>query len=830
MKIKILFIAILLQIITISLITAQQRVKVNRWASPVFGDFTSIPESKSTDDQLIAAGYTSKIFQYEAFLTRPAGNNVAIVNRWEMPYCKDFILIAEHEIPDAKMIEFGYHNKQFVFYAYRTKPVSGAFVAVNRWVNALPAGNSCKDFTLSIAEHELTDEQLTSFGYTSKLVQFFVPDPRQAAVVNIDGRFNDLYLLTMATLYPNANFQGTSASMTNVGSKTLSELGLSTVGSIKVGWGYKAIIRYGRNLSYTDPRTGRTSTVLRETREEIIGDREGSLPNNITSIEIVAYTPLNGWVDMHTHPMSHLGWGGKVFHGAPDIGILVPAIPAGNGCRHYERANNINDALSSCRATHGGYGLFSNECGDDLRKFLLRQTESKLANGTVQSKHHEEGAYGYPDFKFWPAHNDMTHQQMWIDWIKRAYDNGLRTMVSLAVNNASYAAGFSGPGDRNPDDVSSANIQIDEMKRLVNRHNGSAGSVDNWMEIAYSAADLRRIVASNKLAVILGIEVDNIGNFNKNASVNANTLTEASRATVVNEIQRLYNQGIRYIFPIHVVDNKFGGTAVYEPNFNFSNYHQTGNFFDVVCANQGDSITKSFPQYDWILGLAGAKMGVDIARRPPNAPSCSAGNGHKNRLGLTPMGEFAVKEMMKRGMLVDIDHMSDMAVTMTLNLAERFNYPINSGHNGIRAGNEATERGCKVSQYQRIAKLGGMAGLGTDGATAESFRDGYTQLRSVMSYKGVAIGTDVNGFARLPVPPGFIGINYDASFPMCRTGNRSWNYNDEGVAHYGLMADFLKDVRGLDRTGEGVINHLNRSPEYFAQMWEKCERQRTQIR
>jgi len=189
MKFKILFIAIILQVITMSLINAQQRVKVNRWASPVFGDFTSIPESKSTDDQLIAAGYTSKIFQYEAFLTRPAGNNVAVVNRWEMPYCKDFILIAEHEISDAKMIEFGYKNKQFVFYAYRTKPASGAFVAVNRWVNALPAGNSCKDFTLSIAEHELTHQQLTSFGYTSKMVQFYVPDPRQT---NATGTFSNI--------------------------------------------------------------------------------------------------------------------------------------------------------------------------------------------------------------------------------------------------------------------------------------------------------------------------------------------------------------------------------------------------------------------------------------------------------------------------------------------------------------------------------------------------------------------------------------------------------------------------------------------------------------
>lgn len=56
---------------------------------------------------------------------------------------------------------------------------------MNRWVNALAQGNNCRDFTLSVAEHELTDEQLTSWGYTNKMVQFFVPDPRQNTGVSV---------------------------------------------------------------------------------------------------------------------------------------------------------------------------------------------------------------------------------------------------------------------------------------------------------------------------------------------------------------------------------------------------------------------------------------------------------------------------------------------------------------------------------------------------------------------------------------------------------------------------------------------------------------------
>ncbi len=157
---------------------ALQMVRVNRWSSPVIQDFVTIPENQGTEAQLVAAGYITRIFQYEAFLTRPEGDNVAVVNRWEMGTCKEFILIAEHEISDAQMMQWGYKNKQFLFYAYKSKPASGNYVAVSRWVNALSSGSPCRDFTLSIGEHEITDSDLKSLGYSNKTVQFYVPDPR----------------------------------------------------------------------------------------------------------------------------------------------------------------------------------------------------------------------------------------------------------------------------------------------------------------------------------------------------------------------------------------------------------------------------------------------------------------------------------------------------------------------------------------------------------------------------------------------------------------------------------------------------------------------------
>ena len=43
-------------------------------------------------------------------------------------------------------------------------------------------------------------------------------------------------------------------------------------------------------------------------------------------IRVEGPLPLNGWADLHTHPMSHLAFGGKLFHGAPDVGSLLPAL------------------------------------------------------------------------------------------------------------------------------------------------------------------------------------------------------------------------------------------------------------------------------------------------------------------------------------------------------------------------------------------------------------------------------------------------------------------------------------------------------------------------
>jgi microsomal dipeptidase-like Zn-dependent dipeptidase len=618
--------------------------------------------------------------------------------------------------------------------------------------------------------------------------------------------------------------------------------------------------------------------------------------------------PLKGWVDLHTHPLSNLGFGGKLIYGGPDIGSLLPADP---DCHKRVRAVSMQEALGHDGSVHGSFGVgvgipvagmpgnvgVSNACGDALRELIVHQTQSQLKAADPSSD-----ARGAPDFAEWPVWNDVLHQRMWVDWIHRAYLGGLRVMVALAVNNKTLGDMTAGPDDYATDDMSTADWQIEETKAFVGRHK-------DFMEVAYSSADLDRIIRENKLAVVLGVEIDNIGNF-----THVKPLTNPA---IAREINRLYDNGVRYVFPIHLIDNAFGGTAVYQPLFNYSTYREAGHWWAFNCDS---SVTWNFSSYNsiapgndkspgaitgiasagFVAGAPGAAAAAGIGSaltsanltsllfdtgtvaklhtvfNPPKYNNCPANQGMVNRLGLYPQGQFAIREMMRHGMLIDIDHMSDLSQKMTIELAtytppggQPLNYPLNSGHSQERIGG-GTERNMLPAHYQAIGALHGMAGLGTSNLTADQFVVEYNQIISA-----VQVGFPGGGAPGAPVPAGAFGTDtdgmepgmppigipfdkqanglrnrtssavvYDENFPRSSSGTRFWDYNDQsnngkygGVAHYGMLYDFLKDVykigkptgKGMTMSGQQVQDNLLQGADYFLKTWQICEQLRTKV-
>lgn len=546
--------------------------------------------------------------------------------------------------------------------------------------------------------------------------------------------------------------------------------------------------------------------------------------------------PLVGFVDLHTHPLNHISFGGKVFHGAPDVGIWMPKAMRGCDTPAGE-ARNRDEALGDCSSIHE---FVTTGCGNVWRGLGVFFLE--LENKAQQA----HGAPARSNKKSWPAHDDITHQQMWVEWTERAYKGGLRVMVALVTNNKMLGDGVRG---EDTDDVSTIKRAIPETIKWVNKH--------RWMEVARSAADVRRIVGQDKLAVILGVEVDDIGGMVDEARNGRRPSDNDVRA----HIRSLHAMGVRYVLPLHVADNLFGGTAAYRSAFDLANRYMAGFYWALTCAKGYDfnhdvkAMTKL---------AAALNLHMDLSEGP-NVASCKKGWGHVNRRGLTRRGEIAIDEMMRLGMLVDIDHMSHATIADTIELARNFHggYPLVSGHSSLLdltdANNDpdgyARREDKKLARhYQAIRELGGIVGIEWDStsavASAESF---VAEVGRVMRFAGtsIAFGTDVNGMVVQPRPPNRRVVAYSPQFPKSKADpakrdSREWDYNTDGVAHYGMLSDFLKHVEQIPaapvRTqlidgdiatiapgakaqvgGADVIDALYGGAEAFARTWERAE-------
>ena len=160
---------------------------------------------------------------------------------------------------------------------------------------------------------------------------------------------------------------------------------------------------------------------------------------------------------------------------------------------------------------------------------------------------------------------------MWIDWIRRSWQYGQRVMVALSHNNRVVGdlvtVGGAGPITGVTDDQASSALQIEEIKRLVADHS-------DFMAVARTPDELRSIVEGGRLAVVLGVEIDKIGNF----------APGVTQQTVEDEIDALHATGVRYVLPIHLTDNVFGDTALYQDFYNLLNVAENGAWWAVGCA------------------------------------------------------------------------------------------------------------------------------------------------------------------------------------------------------------------------------------------------------
>ncbi len=541
---------------------------------------------------------------------------------------------------------------------------------------------------------------------------------------------------------------------------------------------------------------------------------------------------LVGLADTHNHQFSNLGFGGELFHGDPRGPLSSLDECSIHGI------NPLDTTLSSHDFVNAGVSM-----GRNL-PFHFRA--------------------GFPDFLEWPRYDDFTHQQVHKEWLKRAWEGGLRLMVMLAVTSEPLCEANSllaiGPAaGRTCQDMENVLAQIDAAKQLETEIASEGG----WYDVVYTAAEARDAILHGRLAVVLGLEVDQLFDCN---SGNPNCSDPSFLAT---EVAKLRAAGIRHVFPIHLTDNAFGGAAVYNDFFNLSNRWVNGSFFGVTDCSTLPNPTSPAITFQ-LSGLQPNSLSQALVDGLGTglAPAYPTSFAHCNATGLTTPGQTLLTELMRRKLIIDVDHMSDQATQATVVAAESANYPLIAGHTGFNAlsisPHSSHEANLDDATLARIRALGGLVSVnirqGAVGETAEfdaaahgltpvahdcdesvtAFAQAYCHAVAQMQGLPVGIGTDFNGLNGLP-PPRFgaaackgagPGTGPMVSYPFTDrrgvtfnrqvSGARTFDINFTGVAHAGMLPDFIQELRTVGLS-DSELQPLYESADRYLEMWEKID-------
>jgi microsomal dipeptidase-like Zn-dependent dipeptidase len=159
------------------------------------------------------------------------------------------------------------------------------------------------------------------------------------------------------------------------------------------------------------------------------------------------------------------------------------------------------------------------------------------------------GPCGHGSFEHWPKFTTMVHQQLFVDWLERAHDGGLRLLCSVAVNNELLADQIHHPDK----DESSIEKQMRELRHFTERHS-------DWMGLALSASQARQLIQAGKMAVVAGVEVDSLDSLlGDRAALNKKPLSLEHLPRI---LEWLRAQGFRMMTPLHLANNSFGGAAL----------------------------------------------------------------------------------------------------------------------------------------------------------------------------------------------------------------------------------------------------------------------------
>ncbi|MCW2990338.1 MAG: hypothetical protein JWM73_932 [Solirubrobacterales bacterium] len=394
-----------------------------------------------------------------------------------------------------------------------------------------------------------------------------------------------------------------------------------------------------------------------------------------------------------------------------------------------------------------------------------------------------QGATDPHDIHGWPTYDTNTHQQVYYRWLQRAYLGGLRLAVAQVIEDEPLCT-IEPRKSHSCDETSTIELEVARLRALQGYVDAQAGGPGRgWLRLVYDPAQARRVIAAGKLAMVIGVEASNPFGCSERFGVPA-----CDAADIDAGIQRYQHLGIRAMFIAHWVDNAFGGAAL----------------------EGGDKGT-------FISTFQVAQTGTPFASGA--CPEASEGeDGQCNTRGLTGLGAHLVEKLMNGHFLIEADHLSEQTRRDVFALVEPRGYPLLSSHNN-------TGGRWVPSQLRRLHAIGGYVSATLADAAPLA---GKIATLGGYGFAGVGLGSDTGGFNSLPGPAPvkvaypFRSLAGDVRFTRERTGTRTFDFNADGMAHYGLLPDLLSGVRGA-RRGKRAASLLLHSAEAYLRTWERAQ-------
>lgn len=495
-----------------------------------------------------------------------------------------------------------------------------------------------------------------------------------------------------------------------------------------------------------------------------------------------------GYADLHNHMFAEHAFDGAWLHGSVE--------------------GEIAKALSPCEVEFDPLSILGTHARVKIP--FISKFIGKIAGGKGDTGDHPDRTEGYPRFRDWPRWDSIAHQQVWGGNLKTAHEAGLNLLVVSLVNFEPLCELMPENNRKTHDcsDMGTVHRQIDAVERFEKGH--------PWFKVVRTPLEAREAVRSNKLAVVLSIEVSRI-------------FGDGDWKT---EFEKVYARGVRTLQLAHQLNSRFAGAAIHHPVFRviawLQDFSERGRWWEIFTPK---------------------KFGFQMERE-------SGSETKRNRSGLTSEGKELVSLMMRRGMPIDLAHLSEQTVREIEPLTRNYAglapmplpepYPVYVSHGHFRGAMDdgrfsIWEKSSPPWVLTFIKESGGMFGLRTGPEKTRSFPDspapndcqGSTKSFAQTLQYGesfglkIGFGTDLNGFIQ-QLRPRFgnpletcgaePGVRERKIQQILQTQPLHERFDQSGFGDISQLKDVVQELKNF----EVRPKTLHRSAEEYIQMWERA--------